>query len=93
MARLGLDSTAIEDHEPLADACEVALYLEVFDRHVAGTNLLQENTKLGNVPLAIPQFIDEFVLCLLWLNPEGPVERPICHSHPQGVIENQDRFP
>ena len=59
LARFALDSTGIEDHEPLADAREVALYLEVFRRHVAGTNLLQESAKLGNVPLAIPEFICE----------------------------------
>ena len=59
LARLALDSTGIEDHEPPADAREVALYLEVFRRHVAGTNLLQESAKLGNVPLAIPEFICE----------------------------------
>ena len=56
-------------------------------------NLLQENTKLGNVPLAIPQFMDEFVLCLLGLNPKGPVERPVRHIYAQGDIENQDGFP
>jgi hypothetical protein len=55
--RLAPDSTGIEDHEAPADAGEVALYLEVFSRHVAGTNLLQESGKLGNVPLAIPEFI------------------------------------
>jgi hypothetical protein len=59
LARLALDSTGIEDHEPLADATEVVLCLEVFRRHVAGTNLLQESAKLWNVPLAIPEFISE----------------------------------
>ena len=57
-----------------------------------GTILLQQKAQCGNIPLPVPQFIDERTGRLLRRNLKGLLERTIRQDDTQAFIQHQERF-
>ena len=69
---------------------EVVFDLEVFDGMAVAQDLSQQRPKLGNVPLAVAQVVDEAALRLFFRDMEVPVEGGVGRADPQALVEDHE---
>ena len=72
----GGEAAGVEHHAPGADRREVVLDLEVVDGDLLGELHLQQPPQVGDVPLAVAEFVDEPSQRLLPRDVEGVIGRP-----------------
>ena len=66
------------------------LQLKVVKNRTFGDNILQESSQVGDVPLAIAQFVNQAVLGFFERDFKGLIESAVTGSHAQSRIENQE---
>ena len=66
--------------------------LEVLENRALGDDVLQQSAKIGDVPLAVAQLLDQMVLGFLGRNLEGLVESTVGRVHAKSRVQQQERF-
>ncbi|HEV2699686.1 MAG TPA: hypothetical protein VGU90_16965 [Terriglobales bacterium] len=82
----------IEEHRPSSDNGKVSLDFVSLHHGVLWRNVLQQQPKLGDIPLAIAQPIYRTTLNVLTIHPECLMESAVCSDNAQVLIENQERI-
>jgi hypothetical protein len=82
----------IQEHQTPSDNGKVALDFVSLHHGVLWRNVLQQQPKLGDIPLAIAQPIYRTTLNVLTIHPERLMESAVCSDNAQVLIENQERI-
>jgi len=64
----------VQQHDAVADGDEIMLHLIVLESRLLGEDVFQEFAQPGNVPLLVPQVVDQFPDGVLWSCLEDFVE-------------------
>ena len=82
----------VQEHRAASDNGKVAFDFVTFHNRVLGRDVLQQQPKLGNIPLAIAQPVSRTTLNVLKIHPECLVESAVCSDDTQVLIEDQERI-
>ena len=74
MVRFGADEAGAEKQRPRPHAWEVARDLEIFEPGAVFKRSLQERAQSGDIPLAVPEVVEEPVLRFLGRHEERLIE-------------------
>jgi hypothetical protein len=80
----------IQEHRPSSDNGKVSLDFVSLHHGVLWRDVLQQQPKLGDIPLAIAQPIYRTTLNVLTIHPECLMESAVCSDNAQVLIENQE---
>ena len=87
------EAAGVEEHRLRADVLEIVLDLEILERAVRRDDVLQERPQGRDVPLAVPEVVDESADGLGRGDPEGLVEGAIRRPDVEVPVEDQERPP
>ena len=90
MARLKL--AGVEQHHPASDDREGVLELEVVEDGTLGHNILEQCPQVGDVPLAVAQFVNQAVLGFRGRDVKGLIESSVGGPDAQGGVEDRQRL-
>ena len=82
----------IQEHRTSSDNGKVSLDFVSLHHGVLWRDVLQQQPKFGDIPLAIAQPIYRTTLNVLTIHPERLIESAICSDNAQVLIENQERI-
>jgi len=82
----------IQEHRSPSDNGKISLDFVSLHHGVLGRNVLQQQPKLGDIPLAISQPIYRTTLNILTIQLERLMESAVCSDDAQVLIENQERI-
>ena len=82
----------IQEHQTPSDNGKVELDFVSLHHGVLLRNVLQQQPKLGDIPLAIAQPIYRTTLNVLTIHLERLMESAVCSDNAQVLIENQERI-
>ena len=94
--RLGIrieDLAGVEQHHFPSDMFEFVGHLKVAERGVRGENVLQQLAQFRDIPLSVPEVVDETPLRLLRRGTERFVERLVGFHDPQVLGQNHQGLP
>ena len=86
------DLAGIEHHDFPPDMIEFVGHLKIPERCVGGENVLQQLAQFRNIPLSVPQIVDQAPLGLLARRPERFVERLVGFHYLQILVEDHQRL-
>jgi hypothetical protein len=82
----------IQEHRPSSDNGKVSLDFVSLHHGVLWRDVLQQQPKLGDIPLAIAQPIYRTTLNVLTIHPECLMESAVCSDNAQVLSEHQERI-
>ena len=80
----------IQKHRASSDNGKISLDFVIFHHRVLWRDVLQQQSKLGNIPLAVTQRVNRTTLKVLTIHPERLLESAICSNDAQTLIEDQE---
>jgi hypothetical protein len=78
----------IQEHRAASDSGKISLHFVSFHHGVLRRDFLQQQPKLGDIPLAIAQSVNRTTLNVLTTHPERLMESAVCSDDTQVLIEN-----
>src|SRR5207244_6254689 len=69
---------------------EIMLYLEIINAGVLFCDLSQQLPQLRDIPLPVPEFVNQIALSVLFGDLELAIKRAVCDRYSQIVIQNQN---
>ncbi len=82
----------VQEHRASSDIGKFPLDLVTLHHGVLRRDILQQEPKLGNIPLAIAQRVNRTILNVLTIHPECLMESAVCSDDTQVLIEDQERI-
>src|SRR3989339_2275449 len=89
----GRNAPGVQEHNLVADPGKVVLHLEVFKGDVPVDDLFQQSSQLGNVPLAVPQFINGAVFRSLLGSVKSMIKNLVGGDHLEIAVQDKQRLP
>ena len=87
------DLAGVEQHHFPSDMLKFVCHLKVPERGMRGENVLQQLTQFRDIPLSVPEVINETLLRLLPHGLKRLVERPVRFHHLQVLVQDHQRLP
>jgi hypothetical protein len=82
----------VQAHRAVSDAGKLMLDLIVLHHAMLGDDFFQQQSELGNIPLAVAQLVKQPALGLLGADLEGRIKRAARGYHAQVFVERQNWF-
>ena len=89
-ARLHFHAVRIQQHGTRAQIEEIMLYLEIINAGVLFCDLSQQLPQLRDIPLPVPEFVNQIALSVLFGDLELAIKRAVRDRYSQIVIQNQN---
>src|SRR6266481_7805765 len=86
------EPAAVQHHDPPPDSRKIMLYFKIFKLHLFQKYFSQKFSKLGYIPLPVPQCEKRNIFYFCGRNFERLIERLICMFSAEIFIQHDDRL-